>query len=245
MVASSIVITLLFSFAPFVDWGKWVGITCACYWCCWNIHFLVLLLPFTVCFSTHWHTTPPSFIRPFSFIHPSCFIPFCVETGAHLGGAIMGLLLALVLLTDQLDNKSHGRIIRIGSLAAGATNHTCRHTRLTMHTHYHTCNQHTHICHIVSFVILYPLPTRHIPQSSVVTNHHLITPTSPFSSFNICCSGCSFHRCDIFCCCITPASGWPLTVLQEQRRLACTCTLRIGLWIGLGRYFQALEQAPN
>ena len=32
----------------------------------------------------------------------------------------MGLLLALVLLTDQLDNKAHARIIRIGALAAGS-----------------------------------------------------------------------------------------------------------------------------
>ena len=31
----------------------------------------------------------------------------------------MGLLLALVLLTDQLDNKTNARIIRIGALAAG------------------------------------------------------------------------------------------------------------------------------
>ena len=48
-------------------------------------------------------------------------------TGAHLGGAIMGLLLALVLLTDQLDNKTNARIIRIGALAAGthATLHLC------------------------------------------------------------------------------------------------------------------------
>ena len=59
MVASSIAITLLFSFAPFVDWG------------------------------------------------------------AHLGGAVMGLLLALVLLTDQLDNKTHAKVIRIAALAAG------------------------------------------------------------------------------------------------------------------------------
>ena len=131
MVASSIVITLLFSFAPFVDWGEWVGITCACYWCCWNIHFLVLLLHFALCFYTYWHTTRPSFIRPF------WAIPLLSLSGAHLGGAIMGLLLALVLLTDQLDNKSHGRIIRIGSLAAGVTNHTYHHTHLIMLTHYH------------------------------------------------------------------------------------------------------------
>ena len=85
-----------------------------------------------------------------------------MESGAHLGGAIMGLLLALVLLTDQLDNKSHGRIIRIGSLAAGATNHTLRHTHLTMDTHYHTQTTHMqsttllcHLSHCIPFVKTY------------------------------------------------------------------------------------------
>jgi len=87
MVASSIAITLLFSFAPFVDWG------------------------------------------------------------AHLGGAIMGLLLALVLLTDQLDNKAHARIIRIASMAAGSNqtyafdSHIYRNTEYNNPCQYQITNQ--------------------------------------------------------------------------------------------------------
>lgn len=43
-----------------------------------------------------------------------------VDWGAHFGGAIMGILWGIILLSNELDNKFHAKVLRVTCLAASA-----------------------------------------------------------------------------------------------------------------------------
>lgn len=43
-----------------------------------------------------------------------------VDWGAHFGGAIMGILWGIILLSNELDNKFHAKVLRVACLTASA-----------------------------------------------------------------------------------------------------------------------------